>query len=73
MYRANETKPILKRKSEAAGGGLPAFNKEIIIKLHSEDCAVLRERRTQTGRKKGLGSEPAWAALKAGLGNMHAR
>ena len=49
MYRAKETKPVLKRKSEAAGGGLPAFNMVFIIKLHSEDCTVLRERRTQTG------------------------
>lgn len=73
MYRANKTKPILKRKSEAAGGGLPAFNTEIIIKLHSEDCTVLWERRTQPGRKKGLGSEPAWAAWKADLGKMYAR
>lgn len=74
MYKAIEIKPFSKRKSKAAGGGLSAFNTEIIIKLYSEDCAVLRERRTQAGSgKKELGSEPPWAALKVDLGKMYPR
>lgn len=49
MNKAVEIKPFSKRKSKAAGGGLSAFDMEIITKLHSEDRAVLRERRTQAG------------------------